>query len=61
MRMWKDTKVEWVTASGVKGSGVTITNEDEGHVLVAVDAAPGEEHRVIYCAVTWLTEYATGS
>lgn len=52
--MKKGTSVNWVTASGIKGSGLTISDEIDGHILVAVDASPGEEHRVIYCAVTWL-------
>lgn len=53
--MKKGTKVNWVTASGVHGSGILISDETDGHVLVAVDAPQGEEHRVIYCTVTWLT------
>ena len=52
--MKKSTNVTWVTASGVHGSGVVISDESEGHVLVAVNAPQGEEHRVIYCTVTWL-------
>jgi hypothetical protein len=52
--MKKDTKVNWVTAGGVHGSGVVIADEVGGHVLVAVDAPAGEEHRVIWCTVTWL-------
>lgn len=55
MRMWKDTKVTWVTASGVHGSGIVVADDVDGHVPVAVDAPPGEEHRMIWCAVTWLT------
>ena len=58
--MQRGAKVTWVTASGVHGSGELISDIvmdpwNIGHVLVAVDAAAGEEHRVIYCAVTWLT------
>lgn len=53
--MKKDTKVKWITASDVHGTGITIADEIEGHVLVAVDALAGEEHRVIWCTVTWLT------
>ena len=61
------TKVTWTTASGVCGSGKVISvcpifegDASKGepripHVLVAVDAPQGEEHRVIYCAETWLT------
>lgn len=55
--MKKGTKVKWVTASGIHGTGVTIDNETNGHVPVAVDAPVGEEHRVIWCTITWLTEY----
>jgi len=54
--MKEGTKVKWVTASGVHGSGITISDERFGHVAVAVDAPQGEEHRVIWCTVTWLTE-----
>jgi hypothetical protein len=54
-RMKKATKVKWTTSSGVHGQGETITDSSNGHILVAVDAQPGQEHRVIYCAVTWLT------
>jgi len=53
--MKKGTKVKWVTASGVAGSGEVLADEVDGHVPVAVDAPPGEEHRVIWCTVTWLT------
>jgi hypothetical protein len=57
--MKKGARVTWVTASGVNGGGevisdITLDPWNVGHVLVAVDAAAGEEHRVIYCAVTWL-------
>lgn len=55
------TKVKWVTTSGVNGSGQIIANglsprDGVCHYLVAVDAPAGEEHRVIHCAETWLTE-----
>ena len=50
----KATKVAW-TEGGVPGSGQVITDEQDGHVLVAVDAEPGYRHLVIFCAVTWLT------
>ena len=58
--MQKGARVSWMTASGVHGSGeiisgITMDPWNVGHVLVAVDAAAGEEYRVIYCAVTWLT------
>lgn len=52
-------RVCWVTASGVHGSGKIVAEsvsslEPVRHWFVAVDANPGEEHRVIYCAETWL-------
>ncbi len=56
--MKKGLKVSWITASGVHGTGQLISDELDGHVLVAVDAPIGEEHRVIYCTVTWLTAIA---
>ena len=50
-------KVQWVTRSQVAGSGVLISEVGrDGHCLVAVDGYPGEEHRVIWCAETWLTK-----
>lgn len=52
--MKKGTRVTWVTARGVHGNGEVLTDELDGHVLVAVSADKGEEHRVIYCTVTWL-------
>lgn len=62
--MDKGSRVKWKTAGGVEGSGLIISKPkthwlfpDSGvnHFLVAVDAPPGEEHRVIFCAETWLT------
>ena len=55
MGIGKGSRVKWTTASDVKGSGEVLTDEENGHVYVAVDAPQGEEHRVIYCTVTWLT------
>lgn len=57
--MKKGTKVRWSTGNGVgveptTGHGVTIADEDDGHVLVAV-LSDGEKHHVIWCTVTWLT------
>lgn len=60
--MKKGTRVIWITAKGIHGSGVVIKCfmaragqvPPVNHYLVAVDADPGEEHRVIYCAETWL-------
>ena len=62
--MTPGTRVKWITASGVAGSGMVILRRDgvgdtavlqAPHYFVACDALPGEEHRVIYCAETWLT------
>ncbi len=50
----RGTRVSW--AGGY--TGVVFADLGDGHVLVAVDAGPNEEHRVIYCAVTWLTVIA---
>ena len=49
------SRVMWVTASSVRGSGeVIMLQGDQKHAWIAVDAPPGEEHRVIYCTLTWL-------
>lgn len=53
---WHGRQVKWTTASGVNGSGQVVQDYDELHVLVAVDALVGEEHRVIFCTKTWLTK-----
>ncbi len=67
--MKKYTRVGWTLKDGSKGTGQTISDEDDGHVLVAVDPlvqatdgsyrqltqASQEFHPVIHCAVTWLT------
>jgi hypothetical protein len=59
--MNEGTRVTWTTSRKFTGSGTVISNEvpegpTKGHVLVAKDAPVGEEHPVIYCATTWLTE-----
>lgn len=54
--MREGARVKWITASGVHGSGIVLADEHGGHVPVAVDSPQGEEHRVIWCTVTWLTE-----
>ena len=56
--MKKGALVKWVgQTTGVAGHGVVISDEDDGHVLVAVLSDAGtDEHRVIFCTVTWLTE-----
>lgn len=67
MSMSKGTKVTWTTSNGTNlgadlpkttGHGVTIADEDAGHVLVAVHSE-GEAHHVIWCNVTWLTPEVT--
>lgn len=63
--MNKGTRVSWTFKDGSKGTGVTISHDDDegGHVMVAVDPlppAPGlrasslEFHPVIWCTTTWL-------
>lgn len=58
--MKKGTKVSWlVKDAGSRGYGQTITDEQDGMVLVEVNTLCGEPypgyHRVINCSVTWLT------
>lgn len=58
--MKKGTKVSWTTGNGngfapSTGHGITVADEVDGHVLVAV-LSDGEKHHVIWCTVTWLTE-----
>lgn len=59
--MKKGTKVIWLAeGASVRGSGVTISDEEDGKVLVAVDKGvfeniPLDYHMVIHCTVTWLT------
>jgi hypothetical protein len=62
----KGTKVSWTTGNGTAGGadllrtvghGVTIADEDDGKILVAVHSM-GEMHHVIWCNVTWLTAEA---
>lgn len=57
--MKKGTKVSWTTSNGAgfeptTGHGLTVTEEEDGHVFVAV-LSDGEKHHVIWCATTWLT------
>jgi hypothetical protein len=56
-------RVSWETPNGTigagdlpptKGHGVTVSEETEGHVFVAVLSA-GPMHHVIWCNATWLT------
>lgn len=61
--MKKGTKVSWQLTLGTetaptRGNGVTISDEEDGKVLVAVnDLGFGFQgyHPVIQCTVTWLT------
>jgi len=59
--MKKGTKVSWLAEGAtVRGTGVTISDEENGAVLVAVDkgvfeSIPIAYHMVIHCTVTWLT------
>ncbi len=59
--MKKGTKVSWLAAgTTVRGHGTTISDEIDGHILVAVNGGvfeyiPIAYHMVIYCTVTWLT------
>lgn len=56
--MKKGTKVSWTLGTG-SGRGTTISDEDDGLVLVRVETFAGEPnpgyHQVISCTVTWLT------
>lgn len=54
--MKKGIGVSWSNALKIEGHGITISDEDAGHIMVAMDAPPNMEHIVIYCAVIWLTE-----
>jgi hypothetical protein len=59
--MKKGTRVSWLAEGAtIRGTGVTISDEENGHVQVAVDGGvlqdiPISYHLVIYCTVTWLT------
>lgn len=61
------TKVSWLAKGAtVRGTGVIISEEHDGHVAVAVDGGvfqniPMDYHMVIYCTVTWLTVEALPS
>lgn len=52
--MKRGDKVEWKLKTALKGHGVVISDEVDGHVQVAVES-DGEVHHVIWCATTWLT------
>lgn len=59
--MKKGTRVSWLAEMAkVRGHGVTISDEENGFILVAVDGGvfeniPAAYHMVIRCTVTWLT------
>lgn len=59
--MKKGTRVSWMAEGAtVRGHGITISDEEDGHVLVSVDKGvfefiPAAYHMVIHCTVTWLT------
>ncbi len=59
--MKKGTKVNWLAEGAtIRGHGTIISDEENGHVMVAVDGGvltsiPMVYHMVIYCTVTWLT------
>lgn len=59
--MKRGTRVSWLAhGATVRGHGVTISDEEGGRVLVAVDGGtfdsiPMAYHMVIFCTVTWLT------
>lgn len=59
--MKKGTKVSWLAEGAtIRGTGTTISDEIDGHILVSVDkgifeSIPIAYHMVIHCTVTWLT------
>lgn len=58
--MKKNTKVSWqVAGAKARGWGHTISDEQDGQILVSVESMLGEPnpgyHVVINCTVTWLT------
>lgn len=61
--MQKNTQVRWVLKTGHTGTGITISDEEDGHIQVAVvsrDGVAPEVHHVIWCAVTWLKTVIPG-
>jgi hypothetical protein len=57
--MKKGTRVSF-SWNGKSGTGVVISDEEDGRVLVACDPEPPEaRHFVIQCTVTWLTEVSS--
>ena len=59
--MKKGTKVSWLAEGAIiRETGITISDEEDGNILVAVDKGvfehiPTAYHLVIQCTVTWLT------
>lgn len=59
--MKKGAKVSWLAEGAtIRGTGLIISDEEDGKVLVAVDKGVFEHipiayHMVIQCTVTWLT------
>lgn len=56
----KGERVRWENlATKLPGTGICIADEIDGHVAVAVDPIrAGDEHRVIWCAWTWIEREA---
>lgn len=60
--MMPGDRVRLTNCKGIIRSGLIIadsftpTASDMNYYLVAIDAWPGDEHPVIYCAETWLTK-----
>jgi len=64
--MTKGTTVTWqIDKAPCRGRGITISDEENGNILVAVDTLRGEPfpgyHQVIFCSVTWLSVEFPGS
>lgn len=59
--MKKGIRVSWLAEGATfRGHGVTISDEEDGRVMVACDKGtfemiPLAYHVVIHCTVTWLT------
>ena len=53
--MHKGTRVAWTLRDGTPGEGVTISDEEDGHVLVAT-TGEREFSPVAWCVVMWLRE-----
>lgn len=59
--MKKNTRVSWLAEGAtIRDHSITISDEENGKVLVAVNGGtfeyiPSAYHMVIQCTVTWLT------